>query len=77
MMTTDITQYACDRSGRHAYFAADDPKAASDWHTVKHTTVDDVTQQALVCTDCWQAWKQTAARQDTEYNEWLNEGNQA
>ena len=72
--TTNITKYTCDRCHESAYLTEGDPRTSSDWHQIKHTTADGVTQEALACTSCQQEFKKLAATQDAAYTAWLTEG---
>ena len=65
--TTNITKYTCDRCHDSAYLTDGDPRTSSDWHQIKHTTADGVTQEA-------QEFKKLAATQDAAYTAWLTEG---
>ena len=72
--TTHITKYTCDRCHDSGYLTDGYPRTASDWHQIKHTTADGVTQEALSCTSCQQECKKLAATQDAAYTAWLTEG---
>lgn len=72
--TTNITKYTCDRCHDSAYLTDGDPRTSSDWHQIKHTTADGVTQEALACTLCQQEFKKLAATQDAAYTAWLTKG---
>ncbi len=62
--TTNITKYTCAPLPRQRIPHRRRSRTSSDWHQIKHTTADGVTQEELACTSCQQEFKKLAATQD-------------
>lgn len=68
-ITTNISQYACDRCQESSYYSQ--AQQASGWMTVKRYTVDRIETERVLCPACYEEYKALAAKHDQEFNDFM------
>ena len=71
--TANITKYVCDKTSKVEYLTESDPRI-TDWHEIKRYTADGVEITRLLCKEAYAQYKTLTAKQDQEFNTFMQKG---
>jgi hypothetical protein len=60
----------CDRCGEKEYLTEDAPNQA-DWHDSERATADCNVRPFLLCSGCYEKYKEFTRQQDAEFAKWM------